>query len=62
MPQDLLALPDYEPPMGDLFNHPRLETGQAIWTKPLPGERAVPKKRIIPDWHIHSWAKKDEHR
>jgi hypothetical protein len=47
MPQDLLALADYEPPMGDLFTHRRLDAGRAVWTRPLPGERDVPKKRII---------------
>jgi hypothetical protein len=47
MTQDLLTLADYEPPMGDLFTHCRLDTGRAVWTKPLPGERDVPKKRII---------------
>lgn len=47
MPQDLLALADYEPPMGDLFTHRRIDAGRSIWTKPLPGERDVPKKRII---------------
>ncbi|HQY06402.1 MAG TPA: hypothetical protein PLQ52_10080, partial [Lacunisphaera sp.] len=47
MPQDLLALTDLEPPMGDLFTNRRLDTGRAVWTRPLPGERDVPKKRII---------------
>lgn len=47
MPQDLLALTDYEPPMGDLFTNHRLDAGRAVWTKPLPGESDAPKKRII---------------
>jgi hypothetical protein len=47
MPQDLLALTDLEPPMGDLFTNRRLDAGRAIWARPLPGERDVPKKRII---------------
>ena len=47
MPQDLLAIPDYEPPMGDLFTNRRLDVGRSIWTKPLPREKDVPKKRII---------------
>jgi hypothetical protein len=47
MPQDLLALADYEPPMGDLFTNRRLDAGRSAWTRPLPGERDVPKKRII---------------
>lgn len=47
MPQDLLALADYEPPMGDLFTHRRLDAGRSVWTKPLPGELNVPKKRIV---------------
>ncbi len=33
--------------MGDLFTHRRLDAGRAVWTRPLPGERDVPKKRII---------------
>ena len=47
MPQDLLALPDYEPPMGDLFTNRRLDAGRSVWTRPLLGERDMPKKRII---------------
>lgn len=47
MIRDLLALPDYEPPMGDLFTHDRLDTGRAVWTAPLPGERDVPQNRIV---------------
>lgn len=47
MIRDLLALPDYEPPMGDLFTNHRLDAGRAVWTAPLPGERAVPRKRIV---------------
>lgn len=47
MPVDLLTLSDYEPPMGDLFTLRRLDAGRSIWTKPLPGERDVPAKRII---------------
>ncbi len=33
--------------MGDLFTNRRLDAGRAVWTRPLPGERDVPKKRII---------------
>ena len=47
MLQDLLSLSDYEPPMGDLFTHRRLDAGRSVWTRPRPGEDAVPKKRII---------------
>jgi hypothetical protein len=47
MIQDLLTLADHEPPMGDLFTNRRLDAGRSVWTKPLPGERDVPKKRII---------------
>jgi hypothetical protein len=47
MPQDLLALADYEPPMGDLFTHRRLDAGRSVWTRPLPGERDLPRNRII---------------
>ncbi len=47
MPQDLLSLADLEPPMGDLFTNRRLDTGRSVWTRPLPGETEVPKKRII---------------
>ena len=47
MPQDLLTLADLEPPMGDLFTNRRLDTGRAVWTRPLAGEAGVPKKRII---------------
>lgn len=47
MIQDLLAVADYEPPMGDLFTHPRLDAGRAIWTRPLPTEQDVPKNRIV---------------
>jgi len=47
MPQDLLSLSDYEPPMGDLFTNRRLDAGRSAWTKPLAREKDVPKKRII---------------
>ncbi len=47
MIRDLLALSDYEPPMGDLFTHHRLDAGRAVWTAPSPGERDVPRKRIV---------------
>ena len=47
MIQDLLAIADYEPPMGDLFTHSRLDAGRAVWSRPLPGEANVPKKRIL---------------
>lgn len=47
MPQDLLALPDYEPPMGDLFTNRRLDAGRAVWTAPLASEKNMPKKRIV---------------
>ncbi|MDQ5980703.1 MAG: hypothetical protein QG602_3680, partial [Verrucomicrobiota bacterium] len=47
MPHDLLSLADFEPPMGDLFTNRRLDAGRAVWTRPLPGEADVPKKRII---------------
>lgn len=47
MPQDLLSLADFEPPMGDLFTHRRLDAGRAVWTRPLPSEANLPKKRII---------------
>ena len=33
--------------MGDLFTNRRLDAGRAVWTRPLPGEKDVPKKRII---------------
>jgi hypothetical protein len=33
--------------MGDLFTNRRLDAGRSAWTRPLPGERDVPKKRII---------------
>ena len=33
--------------MGDLCTHRRLDAGRAVWTRPLRGERDVPKKRII---------------
>lgn len=33
--------------MGDLFTNRRLDAGRAVWTRPLPGEAGVPKKRII---------------
>ncbi len=33
--------------MGDLFTNRRLDAGRAVWTRPLRGERDVPKKRII---------------
>lgn len=45
--QDLLAIADHEPPMGDLFTHGRLDAGRAVWARPLPQEREVPKKRIL---------------
>lgn len=47
MIQDLLSIPDYEPPMGDLFTNRRLDAGRAVWTGVLPGEEGVPQKRII---------------
>ncbi|ACB76196.1 hypothetical protein [Opitutus terrae] len=47
MTQDLLALSDHEPPMGDLFTDARLDTGRAVWTGRLPGEREMAKKRIV---------------
>lgn len=47
MHQDLLALSDYEPPMGDLFTNRRIDAGRAIWTRPLADEQDLPKKRII---------------
>lgn len=47
MIRDLLALSDYEPPMGDLFTHHRLDAGRAVWTAPLPAERDVPRQRIV---------------
>lgn len=47
MPQDLLALADFEPPMGDLFTNRRLDVGRAVWTAPLESEGDMPKKRII---------------
>lgn len=47
MIQDLLALSDFEPPMGDLFTNRRLDAGRAVWTRPAAGEKDVPKKRII---------------
>lgn len=47
MPTDLLQLADLEPPMGDLFVNRRLDAGRALWTGRLPGEAALPKKRII---------------
>ncbi len=47
MPQDLLALSDYEPPMGDLFTNRRLDAGRSVWTRLLPNEEGMPKKRII---------------
>ncbi|PTX94463.1 hypothetical protein [Opitutus sp. ER46] len=47
MPQDLLALSDLEPPMGDLFTHARFDRGRAVWTSPLPAEQGMAKKRII---------------
>ncbi|HVU35654.1 MAG TPA: hypothetical protein VHE61_19600 [Opitutaceae bacterium] len=47
MTQDLLALADHEPPMGDLFTHSRLDAGRAVWTPPLAGETGLPKNRII---------------
>jgi len=47
MIQDLLTIADYEPPMGDLFTYSRLDTGRAVWTTPLVGEKDVPKKRIV---------------
>lgn len=33
--------------MGDLFTNRRIDAGRAVWTRPLPGESDVPKKRII---------------
>lgn len=47
MLQDLLALSDYEPPMGDLFTNCRLDAGRSIWTEPRHGEHDLAKKRII---------------
>lgn len=47
MPQDLLAVADLEPPMGDLFTNRRLDAGRAVWTRPLASEQDLPKKRII---------------
>ncbi|MEN9401586.1 MAG: hypothetical protein RL091_289 [Verrucomicrobiota bacterium] len=47
MSHDLLTLADLEPPMGDLFTNRRLDAGRSVWSAPLPGEREVPKKRIL---------------
>ncbi len=47
MTHDLLSLADHEPPMGDLFTRRRLEVVRAVWVRPLPGEKDVPKKRIV---------------
>lgn len=44
---DLLALPDLEPPMGDLCTHRRLDRGRAAWAGRLSTEADLPKKRII---------------
>lgn len=47
MLQDLLAISDYEPPMGDLFTNQRLDVGRSVWTEPCDGEQDLAKKRII---------------
>jgi hypothetical protein len=47
MSHDLLTLADLEPPMGDLFTNRRLDVGRSVWSAPLPGERELPKKRIL---------------
>jgi hypothetical protein len=47
MIQDLLALSDLEPPMGDLFINAHVAGGRAIWASPLPGETTVPARRIL---------------
>lgn len=47
MIQDLLALNDLEPPMGDLFTNAKFAAGRALWTTPLAQEVGAPDKRII---------------
>ncbi|QYM79347.1 hypothetical protein K0B96_01645 [Horticoccus luteus] len=47
MIQDLLALNDLEPPMGDLFTNARFAAGRALWTTPLAEEVDAPDRRII---------------
>ncbi|PTY08394.1 hypothetical protein DB347_02090 [Opitutaceae bacterium EW11] len=47
MLQDLLAVADHEPPMGDLCTRCRLDAGRAIWTTPLPEEDNLPSNRIV---------------
>jgi hypothetical protein len=47
MIQDLLAITDHEPPMGDLFTGRRLDTARALWAEASPVAGGTPKKRIL---------------
>ncbi len=47
MLQDLLAITELEPPMGDLFVGHRLDTARAVWAEREGGEADLPKKRIL---------------
>ena len=44
---DLLALKDFEPPMGDLATRQNLSFCRALWASPIKGEDGAPLQRII---------------
>lgn len=47
MSEDLLAIADLDPPMGDLSIGNRLDTVRSIWTRRETGEEDLPESRII---------------
>lgn len=47
MTQNLLEIPDLDPPMGDLFSFRKLSECRSVWAERLPEESGAPAKRII---------------